>query len=104
MKNSGFENPDAHRYHLNSHVAVGEQENTIYFRAILYSHCSDVESVFLLSYSYIGVLVISGFSKPEFFMPQLLTKDIWVCIGRIQSYSLYPPWFSGFLESISQIF
>ena len=66
-----FENLDAHHYHLNSHLAVREQENTFYIRAILYSHwlyrscdcwerirlkyCSDVESVFglwAILYSY----------------------------------------------------
>ena len=70
-----FENPDAHRYHQNSHVADGEQENTFNVRAILYSYwldgscyCwerirvqyySDIESVLLLSSSYMGFLVIS---------------------------------------------
>ena len=32
-----FENPDAHQYHWNSHVAVRKQENTFYARAMLYS-------------------------------------------------------------------
>ena len=33
-----FENPDAHRCHHNSHVAVREQEKTFFDRALLYSH------------------------------------------------------------------
>ena len=57
-----FENPDAHRYHSNSHVTVNEQENNFFVKATLFSHwldwpcdcweriraqyCPDVESVF----------------------------------------------------------
>ena len=44
-------------------------------------YCSDVESLFLVCYSYMGDISEIGahkkFEHDEFFMPELLLKELW---------------------------